>query len=167
MTYLAEVVQAQRLGQKARAKLLGVKRSDGLWIGVKQTTRELPYSKVWNEKQLVLLELDKEGRVEEVIPGSDRLFEVLREWSLRLTRFDSDKADLELKKQSLEYQAAKLFARDQELRKREELQRHQEEKLESILKLAQDKLDAAAKQHEALKGAWEHLNYKEQQLKKG
>lgn len=167
VTFLAEVTQVSRLGQKAKAILKGVRRSDGLWVSATNRTIDLPYNRTWHEKQLLLLELNKDGSVEEVTHASDRLFEALKEWNLRLARFDSDKVELELQKKSLEYQAAKLYAREQELRKAEELQRISEKSLEELKTLADEKLQAANKQHEALKGAWEHLNYREQQLKKG
>lgn len=165
VTFLAEVTQVSRLGQKAKAILKGVRRSDGLWVSATPKTIDLPYNRTWHEKQLLLLQINKDGLVEEVIHASDRLFEALKEWNLRLARFDSDKVELELQKKSLEYQAVKLYAREQELRKAEELQRISEKSLEELKALANEKLQAANKQHEALKGAWEHLNYREQQLK--
>ncbi len=167
MTYLAEVKSVARIGQKAKAQVIGKRRSDGLWIGVRESTVDLPYSRAWYEKQLVLLEINNQGTVEEVIPGSDRLFEALRDWSLRLTRFDSDKADLELMRKSLEYQSNELHRREEDLKRREELMRIQEKSMDVLKQLAQDKLNAAEKQHEALTESWRHLHYKEEQLKKG
>lgn len=167
VTFLAEVSQVSRLGQKAKAVLKGVRRSDGLWVSATQKTIDLPYSRTWHEKQLLLLELNKDGLVEEVTCGSDRLFEALQDWTLRLTGFDSDKADIELMRKSLEYQSIELLRRNEEVKRREELIRIQEKALEELKALATDKLDTARKQHQALKGAWEHLNYREQQLREG
>lgn len=122
MTYLAEIVQLSHFGQKVRAKLLGVKRSDGLWIMSAQTIVELPYSRAWHEQQLILLELDKRGNVEVANSTNERLFKALQEFTLVLTQFDMRKADLDLKHESLKYQSAKLLKREVELKRREELQ---------------------------------------------
>lgn len=164
--YLAEVSQISRLGQKAKAILKGTKRPDGLWISVQERTIDLPYSRTWQEKQLLLVELDKNGNVDEVTHASDKLFEALRDWNLRLSRYDSEKVELELLQKSLEYQSAKLLEREEELKRREELQRTQEQTLQTLLDKAQEKIDAANKQHDALTQAWEHLRYRKEQQEK-
>ena len=100
-----------------------------------------------------------------ITSGGDRLVECLRDWSLRLTRFDSKNADIELTKESLEYQSMKLYAREEDLKRRDLLQKAQEQKLQTLLEKAQVKIKTAEAQSDALKAAWEHLYYKEQQLK--
>ncbi|MGL4618732.1 MAG: hypothetical protein ACRCZS_06685 [Chroococcidiopsis sp.] len=165
MTYIAEITSTNRLSKRAIALLLGKKRPDGMWIGVPKEEVTIHGNHALNECQLILLELDNNKNPTVITTASDRLVECLRDWSLRLTRFDSKNAEIELSKQSLEYQSLKLYQKDVELKRRDELQRQQEQKLLILQRLAQDKTDAAERQHEALKAAWEHLYYKEQQLR--
>lgn len=162
MTYLAEIVQILHFGHKARAKLLGVKRRDGLWISASPTVVELPYSRAWHEQQLILLELDNRGNVEVASSTNERLFKALQEWSVTLTQFDTRKAELDSKHESLKYQSAKLLKREEELKRREELQTITEKQLESLEEKVQEKLVAVNVQHAALTEAWKHVYYKEQ-----
>jgi len=167
VTYLAEIVQLSHFGQKVRAKLLGVKRSDGLWIQSAQTIVELPYSRVWHEQQLILLELDKRGNVEVAVSANERLNKALQEWSLKAFQFDTRKGDLDEKHESLKYQSAKLLKREADLKRREELQTILEKQLQSLEEKVQEKLVAVEIQHAALTEAWKHVHYKEQQLNEG
>lgn len=162
MTYLAEIVQLSHFGQKVRAKLLGVKRTDGLWVMSTQTIVELPYSRAWHEQQLILLELDRRGNVEVAISTNERLNKVLQEWSLKAFEFDSRKADLDEKHESLKYQSAKLLKREEELKRREELQTILEKQLESLKEKVQEKLVAVEIQNAELTKAWNHVYYREQ-----
>lgn len=166
MTYIAEVTSTNRLAKKAIALLLGKKRPDGLWINVPNEVVTIHGNHSLNDRNLVLLELDSDRSVMVITSASDRLVECLRDWSLRLTRFDSRNADIELSKESLAYQSIKLYEKEEDLKRRDELQRQQEQKLQILQKLTQDKAEAAERQHEALKAAWEHLYYKEEQLKR-
>lgn len=167
MTYIAEVTSTNRLAKKATAVLLGQKRPDGLWIAV--PTEEIVIANIrdLNERQLVLVELYGDRTLLSVSHCSDRLIECLLSWSSRLTRFDSDKADLKLMRKSLEYQSTELLRREEDLKRREEFQRIQEKSLEELKLLAEDKFNAVKAQHESLTQAWKHLYYKEEQLLKG
>lgn len=167
MTYIAEVISVNRLVKKATALLLGKKRPDGMWLSVAKEEVVIHGNHALNEKQLILLELDSDRAPMVITSAASRLVECLSDWSLRLTRFDSRSADIELSKESLEYQSAKLYQKEEDLKRRDILQRQQEQKLLSLMEKAQKKVDAAEAQNTALKAAWEHLYYKEQQLKKG
>lgn len=166
MTYIAEVTSTNRLTKKATALLLGLKRPDGLWISVKGEEVILNGTGLnLFEKQFILLELDSLRLPLVIISAREKLIESLRNWSLKVAQLDSRDAEINLVRSSLEYQSTKLYQREEDLKRRDELQRRQEQQLQILLKLAQDKADAAERQNIALKAAWEHLHYREQQLK--
>lgn len=166
MTYLARVASIQRLGQKAKAEIFGVKRQkDKLWTRVEKRTLDLPYVRTWKEEQLLILELDSKGDIDVVTSAVDHIFEELQTWTMHLTKFDTAKANLEYLKQSVEYQSNELTRRERILEEREQLQRIQEENLKKLNKLAHDKLKAVEIQHAALESAWEHVLYKQNELK--
>lgn len=164
MTYIAEIIKQRQFNSPAIARLLGQKRIDGLWLLV--TPKEIEVnSRDLHLKQLILLELDNDLTPLTITDSSAALVNCLRDWSLRLTRFNSQNAEIELSKESLEYQAVKFYQREENLKRREEMQRQQEQKLQSLVEKAEKKLAAAEAQNDALKLAWEHLYGKEQQLK--
>lgn len=163
--YIAEITKQQQFNSKAIASLLGQKRKDGLWISVSK--REIAINnRDLNLKQLILLELDSDFSPLIIISANEILVDCLRDFTLRITKLDSLSAGIELSKASLEYQALKFFRRDEDLKRRDELLVSQEKKLELLYELAQQKIDAADRQNEALKRAWEHIYYREEELKK-
>lgn len=164
MTYIAEIIKQRQFTSPAIARLLGQKRKDGLWMLVEPKDIVIN-SPNYNLKQLILLELDNDLSPLTIRDANSALINCLRDWSLRLTRFDGQIAEIEVTKESLEYQGIKFRKTEEDLKRREELQRYQEKKLESLLEKAQIKLNAAAAQSDALKLAWEHLYQREQQLK--
>lgn len=164
MTYIAEVIKQRQFNSYAVCRLLAQKRIDGLWTLV-QPKDLVVNSPNLNLKQLILLEVDNDLTPLTITDSSSALVNCLRDWSLRLSRFDSQEAGIELSKESLEYQAVKFYQREENLKRREELQRQQEKKLESLVEKAEKKLAAVAAQNDALKLAWEHLYQREQQLK--
>ncbi len=166
MTYLAEVVSMPRFGGKGKALLLAKKRPDGLWMIVPEETIVLSPNSELCDRLLILITLDVNRLPQTLVTASSALTDCLRDWSLRLTRFDSQKAEIELIRGSLEYQSTKLYQREQAFKRREELQCSQEKKLEVLVSKASSKLEAAERQHVALTEAWKHLYYKEEQLKK-
>lgn len=163
MTYIAEVIKVQQFNSKAIARLLGQKRKDGLWMNV--VRRDITINnRDLNLKQLIIIELDSGFNPLTIVSANSALMDCLHEVSRRLTVLDSKEAGIKLFKASLEYQAIKFSKRDEDLKRRDELLVSQEKKLELLYELAQQKIDAAERQNEALKGAWEHLQYKENQL---
>lgn len=164
MTYIAEVIKERQFNSRAICRLLGQKRTDGLWLLVLPKDVEVN-NRDLHLKQLILLELDNDLTPLTITDSNAALVNCLRDWSLRLTRFDSQSADIELSKESLEYQALQFHQREEDLKRREGLQRQQEKKLQILVEKAEKKLVAVDRQNDALKLAWEHLHYNEQQLK--
>lgn len=166
--FLAEVLSVGRHGYRGKARLLAQKHRDGLWKGVPAEEIVMPSSKneSLNDRQLVIVELDSDRIPVLVVNASLHLVDCLRDLALRVAMFDRQKAEIALTKESLEYQSAKLHQRDQVLKRAEEVQQTLEKKLSSLLELAQDKINAADRQHVALTEAWKHLQYKEEELKK-
>jgi len=165
--YLAEVTSMPRFGGKGKATLLAKKRPDGLWMSIPSSTIVLSPSSELCDRLLILVTLDVNRLPQTLVTASSALADCLRDWSLRLTRFDSQKAELDLIRESLQYQSTKLYQREQDFKRREELQCSQEKKLETLVLKANSKLEAAELQHVALTEAWKHLNFKEEQVKKG
>lgn len=164
--YLAEIVKQQQFNSKAIASLLGQKRADGLWVKVARKEVSIN-GRDLNLKQLVLLKLDNKLNLVNLISTNEAIFECLHECNLRLSQFNLIKSDIAETKESLEYQATKLYQRTTEINRLEELQKGQEKRLEKLQKLAKEKLHAAEEQYIKLTEAWNHLYYKQEQLKNG
>ena len=162
--YIAEIISINRLTNKAKASLLGMKRPDGLWISVPKEEIALTGIREFNDRQLILIQLQSDRTPRMIASANDRLVECLLKWSVTVAALDLTSADISSTKESLEYQAIKFHKRDEELKKREEVMRIQEKKLESLLEKAQIKIDAAEVQITALTKAWKYLHYKEDQL---
>lgn len=165
MTYIGEIIKTRQFNSGATCRLLGQKRADGLWM-LTNPRDILVNSPNLNLKQLILLELDANLSPLVITDSTAALMKCLRDWSLRLVKFDSQNADIELSKESLAYQSIKFYEREEDLKRREKLQRQQEKTLENLVEKAEIKLSKAEVQNDALKLAWEHLYRKEQELKK-
>lgn len=164
MIYLAEILTVTRLTNKAKVLILGVKRPDGLWENATNSEIAIYGVRDLNERQLVIVEMDKEDTLISITGAREQLKKALHAFTVKLVRFDSEKAEISLTKESLEYQSTKLYQRACEMDRRDSVQKQQEKKLDKLIDLANVKIAAADRQHAALTEAWEHLHYKEKQL---
>jgi hypothetical protein len=164
MIFLGEILTVARLPNKAKVLILATKRPDGLWESSSKGESTLYGVRDLNERQLVIVELDKDDNLIEITGAREQLKKALHAFTVKLARFDSEKAEIALIKESLEYQSIKLYQRACEMDRRDEAQKKQEKKLAQLIDLASVKIAAADRQHAALTEAWEHLHYKEEQL---
>ena len=164
--YLAEVLTVSRLTNKVKVLILGIKRPDGLWASTLESALTLYGVRDLNVAQLVIVEMDKDDNLLSITGARNELKKALSHFTVKLVRFDSDKAEIALTKESLEYQSAELYSRTIAIARRDEAQRQQEKKLALLVELANAKIAAANRQHAALTKAWEDFNEQETRLKR-
>lgn len=159
-TYLAQVDKFRF--KSGKLLLAAVKRPDGLWTTVvppiNAITIPLPsvYSNLY-ERELVLLELTPKLEIVSLKSALPELVRALKDWSLRLAKFDSEQSQIQAWKESLNYQAAQFFIREEELSRREDLVTQRERQAERVIKAVAENNLALERERTALAGAWEQV----------
>ena len=100
--YIAEIISINRLTNKAKASLLGMKRPDGLWISVPKEEIALTGIREFNDRQLILIQLQSDRTPRTIALANDRLVECLLKWSVKVAALDLSSADISSTKESLE-----------------------------------------------------------------
>lgn len=134
-TYLAQI-DKRGMALKSRLQLLMQRKSELQWISV------LPVSFVMlpaqhqtmHEGMLAIAEVDEKKTVVRLTPAIPPLVGILQDLSLRLLQANKQEDNIKLWRESLEFQAANLFARGEDMDRREELLRHREKQVQELLK---------------------------------
>lgn len=131
--YLAQV-DKQRL---SRGRLhLVMQRKDETWVTV-LPMESIPLPSDYHhltEGLLVLLDLDEKGGAKNITPALTDLIRILQDSSLRLLKYKKQEEEMRIWRESLEFQAAQLFARAEDFERREELLKLREIQVVELLK---------------------------------
>ncbi len=132
-SYLAQI-DKQRL---SRGRLhLVMKRHAESWISI-FPVEIVPLPSDYNHLQeglLVFLDLDEKRQPKNIIPALTDLTRILQDTSLRLLQYKKQEEEAKLWRESLEFQAAQLFARAEDMARREELLKLREIQVMELLK---------------------------------
>lgn len=131
--YLAQV-DKQRL---SRGRLhLVMQRQNETWVSIHpMESVALPsdYHHL-TEGLLVLLDLDDKRQAKNITPALTDLVRILQDNSLRLLKYKKQEEEMRIWRESLEFQAAQLFARAEDFDRREELLKFRETQIMDLLK---------------------------------
>jgi len=155
-TYLAQVDRFRFKG--GRLLLVASKRPDGLWLPVPSINAiAIPLPSAYanlHEHQLVLLELNLKQEIVSLKAALPELLRCLKDWSLRIAKFDSQSAENELSKAQLSEQGQQFFARNEEMRRRENFLAQREKQAEKLIKVVTENNLALERERAALEEAW-------------
>ena len=131
--YLAQV-DKQRL---SRGRLhLVMQRKDETWVTI-LPMEPIPLPSDYHhltEGLLVFLDLDEKRQAKNVTPALTDLVRILQDISLRLLKYKKQEDEMRIWRESLEFQAAQLFARSEDFERREELLKLREVQVFELLK---------------------------------
>lgn len=130
--YLAKI--DKRVARRDKLILLMHNRFNNSWVKVvpsQSVTLDRQYSNL-QEGDLVLAEVeqDKVIKIEDAVPT---ITEALQNLSLRVLNFSKQESAIKLWRESLELQASQLFARTEDIERREELLKIREVKVKNLL----------------------------------
>jgi uncharacterized protein (DUF3084 family) len=151
--FLAQVFDKSRYGSKGKVRLIGARREDGIWTAA-NTSETLPLNNSYphlNEGMLVLLELDNKRQILKVVSAAEELLSYLRDWSLRLAKFESEEAEIKSWRESLKYQGTEFFIRNEELQRREQAIEAKEAQLNKLLEATEEQKAALERERQVIK----------------
>jgi chromosome segregation ATPase len=114
----------------------------------------------------VLLELNLRQEIISLKVALPELLRCLKDWSLRIARFDSEQAEITAWRESLSYQAAQFFMREEDIRRREDLVGQREKQAERVIKSVAENNAALESERTALVGAWEQITHEKASIDK-
>lgn len=153
--FLAQVFDKSRYGSKGKVRFVATRREDGIWTAA-NTSETLPLNNSYphlNEGMLVLIELDSKRQIIKVISAVEELVSCLRDWSLRLAKFETEEAEINSWRESLKYQGTEFFIRNEELQRREQAIEAKETQLNKLLEAAQEQKQALERERQVIKTA--------------
>lgn len=134
-TYLAQI-DKRGMALKSRLLLLMQRKSELHWGSVLPAQFVLlpSHYQTWHEGMLTIAEVDDKKGVVSLTPAIPTLVGILQDLSKCLLQANKQEDNIKLWRESLEFQAANLFARGEDMDRREELLRHREKQVQELLK---------------------------------
>lgn len=132
-SYLAQI-DKQRL---SRGRLhLVMQRKDETWVTI-LPVEPIPLPSDYHhltEGLLVFLDLDGNRQARNITPALTDLIRILQDTGFRLLKYKKQESEMRFWRESLEFQAAQLFARAEDMERREELLKLREAQVMELLK---------------------------------